>query len=184
MKIESVAVSELIPYALNGKNHPPEQVAMLAGIIREIGFRVPISIDEAGSIIAGHGRLLAAQKLGLTEVPCIRHKDLTPRQKRALRIADNRIAELARTNQENVTAELLDLAAGGDFNIELTGYTAKDVEALERAASEMGGEAGGRDESDKLKDSWQIIVECESESQQVRMLDRFEQEGLKCRALI
>ena len=69
-------------------------------------------------------------------------------------------------------------------HIELTGYTAKDVEALERAASEMGGEAGGRDESDKLKDSWQIIVECESESQQVRMLDRFEQEGLKCRALI
>jgi DNA modification methylase len=93
-KIEMVATSALIPYARNAKRHDDAQVAKLAGSIREYGFTNPVLIDADNGIIAGHGRVLGAQKLGLVEVPCIRLSHLTETQRRAYVLADNRLAEI------------------------------------------------------------------------------------------
>jgi ParB-like chromosome segregation protein Spo0J len=93
-QIEIVRTADLIPYARNAKKHDEAQVAKLAGSIREYGFTNPVLIDAENGIIAGHGRVLGAQKLGLAEVPCIRLSHLTETQRRAYVLADNRLAEL------------------------------------------------------------------------------------------
>jgi DNA modification methylase len=93
-KIEMLATAALIPYARNAKRHDDVQVAKLAGSIREYGFTNPVLIDGDNGIIAGHGRVMGAQKLGLAEVPCIRLAHLTETQKRAYVLADNRLAEI------------------------------------------------------------------------------------------
>lgn len=88
-----VAVERLVPYARNAKKHDERQVAAIAGSIREFGFNNPVLIDATDGIIAGHGRVLAAQKLGLESVPCIRLAHLSDAQRRAYILADNRLAE-------------------------------------------------------------------------------------------
>jgi hypothetical protein len=93
IKVEHVDIETLIPYARNAKLHSETQVAAIAGSIREFGFCNPVLIDKDGGIIAGHGRVLAARKLELKRVPCIRLGHLTDNQKRAYIIADNRLAE-------------------------------------------------------------------------------------------
>lgn len=93
-KIEFVKTADLIPYARNAKRHDDAQVAKLAGSIREYGFTNPVLIDADNGIIAGHGRVLGAQKLGLADVPCIRLAHLTETQRRAYVLADNRLAEI------------------------------------------------------------------------------------------
>lgn len=93
-KIEFVKTADLIPYARNAKRHDDAQVAKLAGSIREYGFTNPVLIDASNGIIAGHGRVLGAQKLGMEDVPCIRLSHLTETQKRAYVLADNRLAEI------------------------------------------------------------------------------------------
>ena len=92
MQIESVPIESLIPYARNARTHSEEQVAQIAGSIREFGFTNPVLIDGDGGIIAGHWRVMAARKLGLSDVPCIRLAHLTEMQRRAYIIADNKIA--------------------------------------------------------------------------------------------
>ena len=93
MKVETISTQKLVPYARNAKKHDERQVAAIAGSIREFGFCNPVLIDAADGIIAGHGRVLAAQKLGLASVPCIRLAHLTDAQRRAYILADNRLAE-------------------------------------------------------------------------------------------
>src|SRR4249919_3560824 len=90
-RIEFVPIAKLVPYARNARTHSPEQVAQIAASIGEFGWTNPVLIDEASEIIAGHGRLAAALHLGLAEVPCIRLKGLSEAQRRALRIADNKL---------------------------------------------------------------------------------------------
>jgi hypothetical protein len=94
MKVEQVETVKLIPYARNAKKHDDAQVASIAGSIKEFGFNNPVLIDKDNCIIAGHGRVLAAQKLELKEVPCLRISHLSENQKRAYILADNRLAEL------------------------------------------------------------------------------------------
>ena len=94
MKIEQIPTDKLIPYARNAKKHDAAQVSKLAGSIREFGFNNPVLIDKDNGIIAGHGRVMAAQKLELKEVPCIRLGHLTDTQRKAYILADNRLAEL------------------------------------------------------------------------------------------
>lgn len=93
-KLEFVPVEALIPYARNARKHSDEQVAQLAASIREFGFNNPVLVDKENGIIAGHGRVLAARKLGLESVPCLRLDHLTETQRRAYILADNRLAEL------------------------------------------------------------------------------------------
>jgi hypothetical protein len=94
MKIEQIPTEKLIPYARNAKKHDAAQVSKLAGSIREFGFNNPVLIDKDNGIIAGHGRVMAAQKLELKTVPCIRLGHLTDTQRRAYILADNRLAEI------------------------------------------------------------------------------------------
>jgi hypothetical protein len=121
MKIETLKTTDLIPYARNTRTHSPEQVSQIAGSIREFGFTNPILIDGENGIIAGHGRVMAASKLGLAKVPCIRLAHLTDTQKRAYIIADNKLALNAGWDEEMLALELGELN-DEDFDLSLLGF--------------------------------------------------------------
>ena len=129
MKITQKKVTELIPYVNNSRTHSDEQVAQIAASIKEFGWTNPILVDGTNGIIAGHGRLLAARKLGYTEVPTIELADLTETQKKAYIIADNRLALNAGWDNEMLTIELNDLLADG-FALEMLGFDPKELAAL------------------------------------------------------
>jgi hypothetical protein len=123
-KLESIPVEALIPYARNARKHSDEQIAQLAASIREFGFNNPVLVDKENGIIAGHGRVLAARKLGLESVPCLRLDHLTETQRRAYILADNRLAELGGGwDDEMLGVELADLREA-DFDLDLTGFDA------------------------------------------------------------
>jgi len=128
MQIKEVAVDKLIPYAKNSRTHSDQQVAQIAASIKEFGFRNPILVDGVG-IIAGHGRLLAAQKLGLAKVPTIDCSDMTPSQKKAYIIADNKLALNAGWDTAMLTIEMQELEVEG-FDLELLGFDEKELNAL------------------------------------------------------
>jgi site-specific DNA-methyltransferase (adenine-specific) len=129
MKITQKKVDSLIPYVKNSRTHSDAQVAQIAASIKEFGWTNPILVDGDNGIIAGHGRLLAARKLGYKEVPTIELADLTETQKRAYIIADNRLALNAGWDNEMLTIELNDLLADG-FALELLGFDPKELGAL------------------------------------------------------
>jgi DNA modification methylase len=129
MKITQKKVDSLIPYINNSRTHSDEQIAQIAGSIKEFGWTNPILVDGANGIIAGHGRLLAARKLGYKDVPTIELADLTETQKKAYIIADNRLALNAGWDNEMLTIELNNLLADG-FALELLGFDAKELDAL------------------------------------------------------
>lgn len=122
-------VNDLIPYARNARTHSEEQVTRIASSIKEFGFTNPILLDGENGIVAGHGRLLASKKLGLTEVPCIELKNLTETQKRAYILADNRLALDAGWDNEMLALELGDLKDAG-VNLELTGFSDEELDEL------------------------------------------------------
>ena len=128
-QIELLLVSSLIPYARNSRTHSEEQVTQIAASIREFGFTNPVLIDSSGTIIAGHGRVMAAKKVGLAEVPCLRLQHLSPSQIRAYVIADNKLALNAGWDDEMLKAELLTLQEEG-FNTDLTGFSDDELNAL------------------------------------------------------
>jgi ParB-like chromosome segregation protein Spo0J len=121
MKIESIKLDKLIPYARNSRTHSDQQVAQVAASIREFGFTNPVLIDSEDGIIAGHGRVMAARKLGLAEVPCIRLGHLTETQKRAYIIADNKLALNSGWDEEMLGLELADLREA-DFDLDVLGF--------------------------------------------------------------
>lgn len=129
-------VDDLIPYALNSRTHSDTQVAQLAASIREFGFTNPVLVDEQNNLIAGHGRLLAARKLGLDEVPAILVTGLDDRRRRALVIADNKLALNAGWDEEALRVELEDLAA--DFS-ELMGFTDEELAQLLKGDDQTEG---------------------------------------------
>ena len=124
-----VAVASLIPYARNARTHSDEQVAQIAASIAEFGFTNPILTDGERGVIAGHGRLAAARKLELTEVPVIELTHLSAIQKKAYILADNRIAANAGWDDELLGVELAELQDAG-FDLELTGFTEDEWDAL------------------------------------------------------
>jgi ParB-like chromosome segregation protein Spo0J len=127
MKIETLSTASLVPYARNAKKHDANQVAKLAGSIREFGFNNPVLIDKDNGIIAGHGRVMAAQSLGLETVPCIRLGHLTDTQRRAYILADNRLAEIGGGwDEEMLKLELADLAAF-DLDVAELGFEAESL---------------------------------------------------------
>src|ERR671919_3227060 len=122
-------LGELIPYARNPRTHSDEQVAQLAASIREFGWTVPILIDGASGIIAGHGRVLAARKLGLERAPVIELAHMSDAQRRAYVIADNRLALDAGWDEELLRLELADLSQLG-FDLGLIGFGEGELERL------------------------------------------------------
>ena len=129
MQIESVSLAKLIPYARNARTHSEAQVAQIAGSIREFGFTNPVLIDAADGIIAGHGRVMAARALGLSEVPCIRLAHLTETQRRAYVLADNRIALNSGWDADMLALELTELRID-DFDLSLLGFDDAELAAL------------------------------------------------------
>lgn len=162
LEIETIPVDRLIPYARNARTHDEPQVAQIAGSIAEFGFVNPILIGADDVIIAGHGRLMAAHKLGLSDVPVIRLGDLSETQRKALIIADNKIAENAGWDEELLQLELTDLKAE-DFDLKLTGFDLSEIDALLKSIdTEPGGEPIGDDQvpeapaqpTSQLSDLW------------------------------
>ena len=135
--VERWPLARLIPHARNARTHSEAQVAQIAGSIAEFGFVNPVLVGADGVIVAGHGRVMAARKLGLTEAPVIVLAHLTPTQRRALMIADNQIASQAGWNDEMLAAELAALK-DDNFDLELLGFDDADLDRLLAGTFEEG----------------------------------------------
>jgi len=129
MKIQEIEIEKLIPYARNSRTHSDDQVAQIAASIKEFGWTNPILVDGEAGIIAGHGRLAAARKLGLKKIPVIELSHLSPTQKKALIIADNKLALNAGWDNEMLALEFEELELDG-FDLALTGFGKDEIDAL------------------------------------------------------
>jgi len=129
VQIEYKKVDDIIPYINNANKHTDEQINKIASSIKNFGFLNPIIIDKDNEIIAGHGRLMAAKKLGIDKVPTIKAENLTDAQVKAYRIADNRLAEDGEWDEELLKVELKTLE-DKDFDIDLTGFTKKEIDEM------------------------------------------------------
>jgi ParB-like chromosome segregation protein Spo0J len=127
--IKTAQVADLIPYARNSRTHSEEQVTQIAASIKEFGFLNPVIIDAEKGIIAGHGRVMAAKKLGMTELPAVEASHLTDAQRRAYIIADNKLALNAGWDDEMLRVEFAELTEAG-FDLDLTGFSLDEIGAL------------------------------------------------------
>jgi DNA modification methylase len=137
LNIEYRPLELLVPFVNNARTHSDDQVAQIAASIREFGFNNPILVDGERGLIAGHGRLLAARKLGLDTVPVIELAHLSPTQKRAYILADNRLAENAGWDKELLALELADLKLS-EFDLDLLGFSGDELDELLNAANKEG----------------------------------------------
>jgi len=175
-KHKAASVADLIPYALNSRTHSDEQVAQLAASIREFGFTNPVLVDESNNLIAGHGRLLAARKLRLETVPAIVVTGLDDRRRRALVIADNKLALNAEWDQGALSVELEDLA--GDFG-ELMGFSEEEL-ALLLKENGVSANSEQKDLSDE-DERFEIIIECSGPDEQEKAFNYAQAGGYQCR---
>lgn len=144
LQVESWPIDRLLPYAANARTHPDEQIAQIAGSVAEFGFNVPCLVDDRGVLIAGHGRILAAKRLGLDQVPVIRLGHLTDAQARAFRLADNRIALNAGWDEALLAAELERLREDG-VGLDLLGFAEDELDRL-LDSFDQGGTSEEEDE--------------------------------------
>lgn len=128
-KMQMVEIEKLVPYVNNARTHSPAQIAKLRSSIREFGFINPVIIDGDCGIIAGHGRVAAAQEEGMTEVPCVLVDHLTEAQKKAYILADNRFAQDAGWDEDLLRIEIESLQ-GADFDVALTGFEEFEITDL------------------------------------------------------
>lgn len=173
MDIAIRALDEIKPYEKNPRNNK-DAVKYVANSIKEFGFKVPIVIDSEGVIVAGHTRYKAAKKLKMDNVPCIVADDLTEDQIRAFRIADNKVSEIAEWDFELLEGEMEML----DFDMTDFGFLEDDEEPNEEPQKDR------EDLSEKIGETYEVIIECENELQQEELYYRLTEEGLKCRTLI
>ena len=154
-RIELWPIDRLVPYARNPRTHSDEQVIQIAASIAEFGFTAPILVDSQAGIIAGHGRLLAARKLSLTEVPVIVLDHLSETQKRAYIIADNKLALNAGWDEDLLNAELSALEREG-FEMGLTGFNDAELEEILHGETEIQEDDPGPliDKSGELQKKW------------------------------
>ena len=183
IKIEIINVCELTAYGKNARTHSDSQVAQIAASIREFGFTNPVLIDKDGGIIAGHGRVMGARKLGLTDVPCVRLAHLTDTQKRAYIIADNKLALNGGWDDELLALELGELNAA-DFDMALIGFDAGELSAAMGLDEELDGEAPKIDEGIDYKEKFAIIVDCADEAEQQATFERLDSMGFTCKVLV
>jgi len=136
-EIKWESLDKLIPYAKNARTHSDEQVAQIAGSIKEFGFNNPVLVDKEGSIIAGHGRLMAARKLGMDKVPVVKLEHLTESQRKAYVLADNRIALNSGWDTSMLSLELQDLK--DDIDLSLLGFDPDELDSLLNPVEETEG---------------------------------------------
>lgn len=182
-QIETLPLESLIPYARNSRTHSESQVAQIAASIREFGFTNPVLIDASGGIIAGHGRVMAARKLGLSEVPCLRLSHLTDTQRRAYIIADNKLALNAGWDDELLRLEMADLHEA-DFDMGLLGFESGELSAALGLDADLDGEAPDVDAGIDYKEKFAIIVDCADEADQQATFERLDSMGFTCKVLV
>jgi ParB family chromosome partitioning protein len=158
-KLEWRNIGEIIPYARNSRTHSEEQVAQIAASIKEFGWTNPVLIDEENGIIAGHGRLAAARKLGHTQIPVIELTGLSEAQKRAYVIADNKLALNAGWDAEMLVNELRDLEG---IDLTLTGFTIDEINALQPVDFDPATEEE-QGKLDQLDPKWIACPHCGKE---------------------
>ena len=175
LAIEYRSVNDLIPYVNNSRTHSDDQVQQVASSIKEFGFTNPILIDEDGGIIAGHGRLMAAKKLGLDDVPTIELAGLTEAQKKAYVIADNKLSLNSGWDESLLKLEIMTLSEM-DYDLELLGF---DVDELTRLVDEIEEEIELKEES--YSEVFNVLVECKDEQEQEYVFNKLDSEGYRCR---
>jgi ParB-like chromosome segregation protein Spo0J len=160
-KVEQWPIEKLVPYAKNSRTHSDDQVAQIAASIREWGWTTPILVDESGSIIAGHGRLQAARRLQMAEVPVVVASGWSEAQKRAYVIADNKLALNAGWDNELLALELGELGNLG-FNVHLTGFSDEEIKAIALPDFQPGTEEE-QGKLDQLDPKWIACPHCGKE---------------------
>jgi len=172
-------ISSIIPYARNSRTHSDEQIAQIAASINEWGFTTPILIDESGEVIAGHGRLLAAQRLGLEEVPTMTAAGWSDAQKKAYVIADNKLALNAGWDDEILKIEMQEL---GDLNFDLT-LTGFGIDEMAFLFDEVVEQEKPLPEEQDLQPAFEVAVECSNEAEQETVFNLLSERGHSCRIL-
>jgi len=177
MEIETVKISSLKPHPGNPRNHPDSAIDMLDKSLRQFGWTNPVLVSEDGFVLAGHARLKAAKKIGIEDIPIIR-LPLSGKKADAYMVADNKLAALTEWDFPKLTGLLTELDTG-DFDMESIGFSAEELEKLMTYSKEDIDEVT-MDENYR----YQLIIDCESEEHQSKLIDQFKKEGLKCRPLI
>lgn len=165
MTVIEKALNEITPYENNPRNNAPA-VDAVAASIEEFGFKVPIVIDKDGVIVAGHTRYIAAQKLGLETVPCIKADDLSDEQVKAFRLADNKVSELAMWDNDKLMQEL------GEIDMDMSAFGFEDD-------LEMSKDKQRKDAS--FHENVSIVIDCESDEEAEEIYNKLSEEGYKCR---
>ena len=173
LTIDYRKTGELIPYINNSRTHSEQQVQQVAASIKEFGFTNPILIDEDSGIIAGHGRLQAAQMMGMDEVPTITLEGLTDTQRKAYVIADNKLALNSGWDFEMLKIELEDM---GNFDLSLLGFDSQElaniIDGLNEEPSELTEES--------YSQVFNIVVNCNDETHQERVYNELQAKGYEC----
>ncbi len=182
--IKRVATVDLIPYANNSRVHSDEQVSQIAASIKEFGFLNPIIIDGDNGIIAGHGRVMAANKLGIKELPCVDASHLSEAQKKAYVIADNKIALNSDWDVELLKIEIESLQED-DFKLDLLGF---DIAELNEILgfddiAEEDEEESEQDYEDKYKEQYGVIIMCKSAEEQEKIFNKMQQNGYEVKVV-
>jgi ParB-like chromosome segregation protein Spo0J len=162
VQIKTVSVQQLIPYVKNSRTHSDAQVAQIAASIKEFGWTNPILVDGENGIIAGHGRLMAARKLGHTEVPVIELAHMTDSQKKAYVIADNQLAMNAGWDTTLLSLELADLKEIG-FDLEILGFKPEDLKTFIEEINFDAGTEEDQGKLDQLDPKWICCPHCGKE---------------------
>jgi ParB-like chromosome segregation protein Spo0J len=175
MQIEKIQTKKLIPYANNARTHTDDQVAQIAASIRAFGFNNPVLVDEKLTIIAGHGRVLAAGVLDIEEIPCVKLAHLSENQKKAYILADNKIALNAGWDIQLLKLELetLDVA-----DLKLTGFSDSEIKGF------FSDDDIKEDYENNENGNFEIIVECVSEYDQRTLLEKLNAQGYKCKSML
>lgn len=161
-------IKDLHPYKNNVKKHPKEQVEQIANSIKEFGFTQPVLIDENNNVIAGHGRILGAEKAGLKSVPTVCLNDLTEEQIKAYRLADNKL------NESDWNLKLLDEELENIFDIDMSLF-GFDVDMTDEEIDEALKEV-----SFKTKEKHEVIIKCKNKEETLKVQKEIERLGYKC----
>ena len=160
--VKTVKIAELKPYPKNARTHSPKQIRQIAKSIQSFGFTNPVLVDKDNCILAGHGRVEAAKLAGLTEVPVLVISHLTPAQKKAYILADNRLAELSGWDKDILKVELEEIQSiECDFDLTSTGFEAPEIDVLltpEAPATEEKADFLGKTIPSRVQvgDLWQL----------------------------
>jgi ParB-like chromosome segregation protein Spo0J len=176
-KVVRRRVAKLVPSTRNARRHSEGQIEQLAASIKRWGWTMPVLIDETGGIIAGHGRVEAAKRLGILEVPCMIAEGWSDEAKRAYLLADNKLGLNSSWDDELLAAEIADLKS--ITSLDEIGFSVKELGAILQSADTSA-------QPPQLGDGLvhRLIVDCKDEAHQAKLMEQFAREGLTCRPLI